>query len=407
MADLLIRAAMNDHLVVGDLLAPVSTPHLVTSRRPPITQLVADAHVAEARPALSDHAQGAGVPYLVDPDTPFLQTAVAPDDRWAQLPFAQAEPVHVSDVEGAKLAAEVVEFQLEKGATAIIPAYFYAASPTDPWFLTSIRLLEETAGYLARQRIHLPILPVLCAQLQSFGNPAAWISGIDRFVDAVQACGGSSIALCFSPTGNGSDGYGKLHGLFDTARRVKTSGLHVVMWRQGVYGPALVAAGLDGYECGIATGEQTDIVRQQSSRKPREDGSHGGGGGAGIFVETLGRSVPRRVGQVLLGDTAMRPKVMCDDESCCSSVASTLDRPREHAVRSRYRLLRKLDEQPTMRWRLGHVAREATLAAALAVQANSVLERQGGLERIKFRNLEALAQVAAELAEGESRNRIA
>lgn len=407
MAELLIRAAMNDHLVVGDLLAPVSTPRLVTSRRPPITRLVADAHVAEARPILSDHAQGAGVPYLVDPGTPFLQTAVAPDDRWAQLPYAQADAVDVSDVDAANLAAAVVEFQLEKGATTIIPAYFYASSPSDPWFVTSLRLLDETVEYLGRQRIRLPVLPVLCAQLQSFSNAVAWTAGIDRFVDAVQGCGGSSVALCFSPSGNGDDGYGKLRRLFDTARRAKASGLHVVMWRQGIYGPALVAAGLDGYECGIATAEQTDIVRQQSSRKPREDGAHGGGGGAGIFVETLGRSVPRRVGQVLLGDTAMRPKVMCDDESCCPSVPSTLDHPREHAVRSRYRLLNKLTEQPAMRWRLNHVSREATLAAALAVQANSVLESRGTLERIKFRNLEALAQVAAELSEGEPRSRIA
>src|ERR1700677_1542321 len=87
MAELLIRASMNDHLVVSDLLAPAAASGLAR-RRPPIDQLVADAHVAEARPMLSEVAQSAGVPYLVDPNTPFLQTEVADDDRWAELPFA-------------------------------------------------------------------------------------------------------------------------------------------------------------------------------------------------------------------------------------------------------------------------------------------------------------------------------
>jgi hypothetical protein len=251
------------------------------------------------------------------------------------------------------------------------------------------------------------VLPVLCAQLQSFGNHQNWSAGLDRFVDRVKAVGGASVALCFSPAGNGEDGHGKVQRLFDAGRHVRSRGLRAIAWRQGIYGPGLVAAGLDGYECGIGTGEQTNITRQQSSRKPRDDGGHGGGGGAGIFIETLGRSVPRQVGQILLGNTAMRPKVMCDDEGCCPSVAATLDKPREHAVRTRARLLAGLVEQPATRWRLNHVAREATLAATLATQANRVLEAEGATVRIKSRNLEALAQVAAELAEGEATSRIA
>jgi len=406
MAELLIRAAMNDHLVVSDLLAPSTGPRLVT-RRPPIDQLVADAHVAEARPNLADFARGAGVPYLVDPDTPFLQTGVAAGDRWAELPFAQADPVAPDDVDVARLVSQVVEFQLDKDATSIIPPYFYASSPTDPWFVLSLCLLEETAAYLRQNQVRLPILPVLCAQLQSFGNHLHWPAGLDRFVDTVKGVGGPSAALCLSPAGNGEDGYGKVQRLFDAGRRVRASGLRTIVWRQGIYGPGLVAAGLDGYECGIGTGEQTNIPRQQFSRKPHDDGGRGGGGGAGIFIETLGRSVPRRVGQLLLGDTAMRPKVMCDDEGCCPSVAATLDKPREHAVRTRARLLAGLTEQPATRWRLNHVAREATLAATLGTQANRVLEAEGATERIKTRNLEAMSQVAAELAEGEATSRIA
>jgi hypothetical protein len=404
MSELLIRASMSDHLVVSDLLKPATVPQ-VGRRRTPIDMLVADAHVAAARPSLSDAAQGAGVPFLVDPNTPLLQSLVAEDDKWAKLPFAEARALRADEIEVERLVASVVEFQLDRGATRIIPPYFYASGPTDPWFALSLRLVDETQDHLAANGVRLELQPVLCGQLQAFGSHLQWGSGVDRFVDRLKGADVSSAALCFSPAGDGKDGYGKVRRLFDTARHVKEGGLHTIAWRQGIYGPGLVAAGLDGYECGMGTGEQTNVSRQQSSRKPREKG-HSGGGGSGIYIETLGRSVPRKVGQTLLGDTAMRAKVMCDDEGCCPSVSATLDRPREHAVRTRARLLTELSEQPARRWRLNHVAREATLAATLAGQANRVLEAEGIKQEIRFRNLEALAQVASELAEGEDVRRV-
>jgi len=406
MAELLIRAAMNDHLVVSDLLAAENRPRL-TARRPPIAQLVADAHVAEARPQLAELAQGAGVPYLVDPNTPLLQSEVDPNDRWVQLSFGDTSALEVSDIDRGRLVAEVVDFQVDKNATTIIPPYFYSSSPNDPWFALSINLIRQTAEYLSANDIRLPVLPIMCAQLQSFGNELNWSAGVDRFVATVIDLDLGMMALCFSPSGDGKDGYGKVRHLFDTARRTKVGELRVVAWHQGIYGPGLVAAGLDGYECGMGTGEQSNVARQQSSRKPRQDASRGGGGGTGIYIETLGRSVPRRVGQILLGETSMRAKVMCEDEGCCPSVSATLDHPRHHAVRSRARFLAKLAEQPHDHWRLNHIAREATSAVTIANQANRVLEREKVKGRIRTSNLQAIAEVASFLAEGEADRRSA
>jgi hypothetical protein len=400
MTDLLIRASLNDHLVVNDLLAPGAGPRL--SRRPLFDQLVADAHVADARPVLSDLARGAGIPYLVDPDTTFLQTEVDPVDRWAQLPFASAAALRPGEINTDQLVASVVEFQLDKGATVIIPPYFYASSPTDPWFLLGLSMLDLTAEFLRRQGVRLPMQPILCAQLQSFGTTPAWAPGVDRFRRRATDLNISSVALCLSPSGAGDDGYGKVMRLFETALALKANDLRVVAWRQGVYGPALVAAGLDGYECGLGTGEQTDIVGRQSNRKPRvNDRKRGGGGGAGIYIDTLGRSVPRRVGQVLLGDVAMRPKVICDNEGCCPTVAATLDHGRHHAVRTRSRNLAELREQPHRSWRLTHVSRQAAQAATVAAQANKVLAAQGVKIQIKARGLISLAAVASHLADRE------
>src|SRR5258707_13301441 len=104
MAELLIRAGMNDHLVVSNLLAPMTGPRLL-GRGWPINRLGASAHVAQARPALALAAQGAGIPYLVDPEKPLLQTGVPATDRWAQLSFAQAGPLTADPVDITRIVA--------------------------------------------------------------------------------------------------------------------------------------------------------------------------------------------------------------------------------------------------------------------------------------------------------------
>lgn len=408
MADLTIRAAMKDHLVVENLLVPSSVPRL-HGVRPPIDRLVADAHVARARPTLAESSRGAGVPYLVDPETTFLQVEVARDDPWAKLPYATAERLAPAAVAVDRLVAEAVEFQLEMGATTIIPPYFYASSPTDPWFFLSLHALDETAEYLRQNSIRLPVEPVLCAQLRSFGNHVTWPVGVDRFVERARNSGASGVALYFSPAGNGKDGYGKVRSLFDVTRHMKDSHIRTIAWRQGIYGAALVAAGLDGYECGMGTAEQSDVTGRQFARKPKRNERRSGGGAPGIFIEPLGRSVPRAVGLALLGDPSMRPKVMCDGgDACCPSPTVTIDRPREHAVRSRARSLALIAAQPASRWRLHHVFQEATTATTVAAQANRVLDRVGATKaRIGVQSLQALARVAAELSAGATGDRTA
>ncbi|HXN61164.1 MAG TPA: hypothetical protein VN886_12005 [Acidimicrobiales bacterium] len=402
MAELLVRAGWGDHLVISDLLATGSGLRLATARNLPLSQLVADAHVAKAWPVLSELAESAGVPFLVDPTTPFVQSGAAPDDRWAQLPYANVDSLAPDEVDLDRLVEEVVEFQLEMGATAVIPPYFYAASPSDPWFTASLDAISRTAEFMSDNEIKLQMTPIFCARLMSFSTSASWQRGVDRFVRRVSNNGASSMAVCLSPAGDAGDGYGKVRRLFDTATRAKASGLTVVVWRQGVYGPGLVAAGLDGYECGMGIGELSNVAAQQSRRRQRDDeiGKQQRGGPRRIYIETLGRSVSRPVGLTLFGDMAMRPKVMCDDEGCCPTVAETLDKPRHHAVRARARLLDELMSQPSREWRLNHIARYAAAAVTTARHANSVLHKHGIKEQIKLSHLESIEQVARDLTAG-------
>lgn len=291
MAQLLIRPSLNDHEVVADLVAPPVAQ--LRRPRPPIAQVVVNARLASRRTRFAEAANEAGIPLLVDPMTPLLQSPIDPKNSWATLPFAVAESVAIADLNPEQLVAAVVDFQVAQGATRIIAPYLYGSGPADPAFAMSIRLVAHTAQYLEEANIPLPMTAIFCGQLRAFARREAQSTGIDRFVAAARDHGVATLGLCVSPAGAPTDSYAKVAEVFRLAAAIANSGIPGIAWRQGIYGPALVAAGLDGYETGIGTQEQTNISRQASNRKEKEpDGKKRSGGGPGVYLEPLGRSVP-------------------------------------------------------------------------------------------------------------------
>src|ERR1700760_4651055 len=117
MSELLIRPGHNDHLVVADLLASSAGAVLLPHTRPAISRLVLDAPLAAREPQFREAAQDAGVPVLIDPLTPLLQSDIDPADAWAKLPFAQA-PAQSAELLGnpfmqSTLVEETVQFQVD------------------------------------------------------------------------------------------------------------------------------------------------------------------------------------------------------------------------------------------------------------------------------------------------------
>lgn len=396
MAELLIRAGHNDHTVVADLLAPGGAVAL----HRPIDRLVANAQTAAQRQELAQQANLAGVPYIVDPITPLLQVDVDPADSWVRrLSYGRAEsisPVAMSEYEKQRLVAQVVESEQQLGATVIVPPYLLAGAPEDPAFAVSIELMAMTARYMRHNGINLPLLPIFCGTHRGFAAESAWHEGIDRFTAAAADLGPQGVGLCLTPVGDATDSYAKLLRYFLAAERVKGTGMTTFAWRQGVLGVGVTAAGLDGYETGIGTGEKTDVRNMIARRKPRPEGqSRGGGSRTMVYIEPLGRSVPRDVAETLLGDRSMRARLLCDDERCCPhGVNSMLEDPRPHAVRSRARRLAALDEMPHRSWRLHQVAKEATTAASLAKRGTLVLRAEGIDTQLHATAQDALARVA-------------
>ena len=134
---------------------------------------------------------------------------------------------------------------------------------------------------MSRNGISLPVVPILCARLKSFGPEKSWRTGLDRFAAAALDLGPEAIGLCLSPAGSlRDDSYNKVLRLFAATRRLKQTGTRVIAWRQGIYGPGLVAAGIDGYETGIGTRERANVASAITARsRPSPEGSPPGAPG--------------------------------------------------------------------------------------------------------------------------------
>lgn len=263
-------------------------------------------------------------------------------------------------------------------------------------FEVAIDAVHRTADFCSRNGIGLRLMPILVAQIKAFGPENTWETGIDRYAAEFNELDIDSIAACLGPAGDGNDSVAKVTNVFNAMIRLQNrSGRRVTAWRQGVLGPGLVAAGITGYECGPGIGEQSQPTKLKNAHAKK------GGGPGGIYIDPLGRSIPYTAARVLLGDMAMRPKVMCDVESCCPGVTTTLDQPKPHAIHSRARQLARLDQQPERKWRLNDIARAASAAKTLALQANKVLAREYAardIERgsmVRLTTFESLSKVCS------------
>jgi hypothetical protein len=395
MPELLIRASLGDHKVLADLMAP--SP--LAGRRP-IDRLVLNAHDIARSNELAEAAKRSGTPLIVDPVTMLLQSEIDPQDPWVvHVPFGQADAVGDELLANPfwldDLVAKAVEFQVDRGATAIVAPYFYADRPESPAFAASLAAIGRTARRMHTDGVALPLIVVLCAQLQGFAHRSGWQAALDRFAAAAVDVGPQAIALHLSPVGDGDESYAKLLDLLVAARHLRSAGTPVIAWRQGVYGPALVAAGLDGYECGMGIGEHTNVRSFITSRKPREK-SGAAFAAQGIYIPALGRSVPPKIARVLLEDRRLRGRLICDSVRCCPHGADSMlaSKGRHHAVRSRARELHELADIPNGAWRLNHVAKRAASAYVTATKANELLAGTELPNRIKTDGYVALEQVA-------------
>jgi len=403
--DLLIRAGREDHRVLENLCAPAAAG-LWLPRSLPLTGLVTDAPTAVERPRLRATAVSAGLPFFIDPLTPLLQDEQSPEHPWAKLPFATGDKI-TPDVLGTARAQDwlvdaVITFQREHGATVLIPPYVYVDKRGSQWFDVTLGLLRRTVRYLQRENIGLQVAPILAASLREFGPQATWADGIDEYLAIADSLNLRHINLSLSWSEPRKASYNSLALLLTTARHVG-QGRAAIAWRQGLYGAALTAAGMNGYETGAAQAEAVHYPEFAANRRPKPPAdpdveSTGGGGGAYVYFRPFGRSIKRAAGAVLLEDPHLRGSLICPEGSCCPDGAtSMITNWREHAIRSRAREIQELVKMPAASWRLNKIARDAERSIATARLATEVLHKQGVKTTVPDATFRALSRVSDEL----------
>lgn len=396
--DLFVRAGRNDNLVIDELVAP-ATSGLRLARHVPMQALVIDAPTAAASNSLRQSANLAGLPLLVDPLTHLFQDHQAPDHSWAALSFAHHEPARPTDFAVGSVLDELIErvvsFQLEHGASAVIPPYFHAKSPDDPWFGVQMTTLQRTAAYLQAEGINLPVMPVFAGALQQFGPQAKWEPGLDRFLRRITRLNVRYVAVALSASRSQRGDTSARLATYLTATRHLADLVPTIAWRQGQYGLAAAAVGAAGYQTGAGTDERCDLPSHSRARRPSDD-KEPPRMQKRIYLREFGRSISGKAAEALLAHGYLRGALVCNDPmTCCPDGATSMSTNwRQHALRTRARELEELGAMPDTAWRLNHVARQAERAAIDAKAANEILEGAGVAERVPEESFRSLGEVA-------------
>lgn len=165
----------------------------------------------------------------------------------------------------------------------------------------------------------------------------------------------------------------------------------VLVWQQGVLGPAAVAAGATGYESGIGWRERCDLPGTAAQHRK----ANPGGAARPVYITTLQRSMPKPSLRALHGNPRLIAELTCLDPSCCpNGRRDLLNDMRAHAITSRLAALRDLTAPAQPAWRWHHLARLAREGIDLAHSINTYAASTRGVSHINLAALQATLNLA-------------
>ncbi|HZJ07036.1 MAG TPA: hypothetical protein VFD59_16395 [Nocardioidaceae bacterium] len=234
-------------------------------------RLVVDAHVPLAAngPALPATAREAGVPFLIDPETIYLQDLQHPSATWCRVPYAVPAVQTPADL-GNQAAQDalikgVVDYQVEHGATAVIAPYLHIERPDSGWIPIQASLWRRTKAHATASGIHLPVIAVVALGWRCL-HPLQGLPHLSDMWDALAALEPSEVALAASKVHMGARPEDRIAELLMLVRHL-TRTYKVTMWQQGLLGEACVIEGAAGYECGIGWREKCDLQTRMSQHR--------------------------------------------------------------------------------------------------------------------------------------------
>lgn len=383
MSELILRAGHNDHRVIEQLLTdPTALPTRSASH---MKRVVVEAPAAASTTVYASAARDSGVQLLIDPMTHLLTSEQDPEDSWARLPFTGgpsprpvAEFKHASD--RAQLIEEVVEFQLDHGATAIIPPYLHLEEPSGTAAAVVQRFVRETADYVHSDLgMEIPIFPIL--SVDRTGVPldrTAWQAGMGKLLRTMtHRANGGPFALALSGSASRANTT-NLHVRTRIWRRTAAVGPFIA-WGCGDLGLLAVAMGAAGYSTGMCTGERYNAPGSARNRAPgtKEPGPRHVGAYVDLLGVSLGLGAVREL--VDLGPATLRGDLSCLDPTCCRQGITTMleGGRRQHAARRRLADLDDLDAIGARGWRLHHLQTRAAAAGHAATRIRAAADKHG------------------------------
>jgi hypothetical protein len=166
----------------------------------------------------------------------------------------------------------------------------------------------------------------------------------------------------------------------------------VLMWQQGLFGEACVVAGASGYETGIVYRERCELNAAMSSHRTLP----GHPGARPVYVESLGRRIPKRTLEQVQRNRRLWSPMLCMDSNCCPpGGAGLLGDARAHVVVARARNLANLATIHQTQWKWNHLADKATEGLSIAARINLLADASSVVSMVDTTALRAINAVAS------------
>lgn len=399
MPELIIRAGVQDAALLRRTFGTGPGPAAVWAP----DRVVVDAHVALATSDIAATTRRAGVPFLVDPQTHYLQDEQHPGFAWMKLPYAigrRVTPAELTSRTSAEyLVAECVNHQLRAQATMIIPPYVHLERPGSAWIDVQAELWRATRRYLEREHIALDVLALVAVGWRML-HPIQGRAALAPASRALLDLRPNEVAVAASRVHQGAHAEDRLVDLLVLIQRLGER-WPVVAWQQGLLGEACVVAGAIGYETGIGWREHCDLLASMAShrRPPKHPGARP------VYLDALKRSIPRRSLQQLRAHRAVWSRLICTDASCCPPAGEgLLSDARQHAINGRARSLTAVARAQTPQWQWAGLATHAAESIAIASRVNALAGHHQQIAKIDTTPLRAI-QIVAEQRRGRRRLR--
>lgn len=391
-AELTVRVGASDALLVRQLYGLV--PGLAPAPHRP-GRLVVDAHVplTTGGDDLAHIARQAGVAFLIDPETIYLQDAQDPGTPWCKVPFARAAsltPIELmSPTAQEDLVKLVIDYQLSHGATQLIAPYVHIERPTPGWMQVQAGLWRRTAAYVKQAGIHLPVIAVVAVGWRCL-HPTG-VRALTGVWAALAALDPAEVALAASKVHMGAHPADRIAELLMLVHDL-TATYKVTMWQQGLLGEACVIEGAAGYECGIGWRDKCDFqTRMAQHRRP----SSGHPGARPVYVKELGRAVPKRRLELARSKRSVWSRLICPFPDCCAPGGDDLlGDARRHSIIARARDLDELSATSATRWRWNRLAERYAEGIDLADRLNALSPASSAVPGIETSSLRALHEIA-------------